>query len=369
MKILYTHDIFSTQLYGGISRYFYEIMNCIVGANGTNGNEVEVFAPTYVNKYLDNSNGVRIWGIRIPHVAKMGRFVLLANRAASHLFIKPRKNIDILHETYYTRTDCSPRKARKVITCFDMVHEKFSGIISLKDKTAIVKSEAIKRADHVICISKNTRKDLIEILGVPEEKTSVTYLACSFTPNDNFIVSPQIRKPFILYVGPRFSYKNFERFLRAFALSNFLKKEFSIICFGGGNLNDQERALANSLNIPTERLVQISGTDEKLSGLYASAAAFVYPSLYEGFGIPPLEAMTFGCPVVCSDTSSIPEVVGDAAELFDPTDEEMMCAAMERVVTDTERSKKLVDAGYDRVKQFSWTRCAQETLNIYHSLL
>jgi hypothetical protein len=146
MKIVYTHDVFSTQLYGGISRYFYEIMNCIAG---TNSHEVEVFAPIYVNRYLDNSNGIRIRGVRIPHVAKMGRFVLSANKTASRLFVKSRKNVDILHETYYTQTDCSPRKAKKVITCFDMVHEKFSEIISPKDKTAVVKAEAIK-ADHVI---------------------------------------------------------------------------------------------------------------------------------------------------------------------------------------------------------------------------
>jgi len=366
MRIIYTHDIFSTQHYGGISRYFFEIATYISQGKDE---KVEVFAPIYVTKYFHNRKGLSIRGIRIPYVAKIVQFSYLANRMVSQLLVKPRKNVDILHETYYTRTDCSPHKAKKVITCFDMVHEKFSEIISPKDKTAMIKAEAIKRADHIICISENTRKDLIEILGVPEDKTSVTYLACSFRANDNFIVSPQIGRPFILYVGPRFSYKNFERFLRAFAMSNFLKKDFSIVCFGGGSFNEQERVLANSLNIPEEQLIQMSGADEKLAGLYASAAAFVYPSLYEGFGIPPLEAMTFGCPVVCSNTSSIPEVVGDAAELFDPRDEEMMCAAMERVVTDTARSKKLIGAGYDRVKQFSWTKCAQETLNIYHSLL
>ena len=304
----------------------------------------------------------------MPHIPKMGRFVRSTNIAASRLLVKPRTDVDVFHETYYTSTDCAPRKAIKILTCFDMIHEKFSNVLSPKDKTAVVKKEAIKRADHIICISENTRKDLIELLNVPREKTSVTYLGCSLKPNE-FLSFPMSKKAFLLYVGPRFVYKNFERFLKVFAGSKLLKTEFSIICFGGGSFSDRERSLARSLHIPPDQLIQMSGTDEKLASLYASATAFVYPSLYEGFGIPPLEAMTFGCPVVASDTSSIPEVVGDAAELFDPTDEEMMCAAIERVVTDAEHSKKLIDAGYDRVKQFSWTKCAQETLNIYSSLI
>ncbi len=120
------------------------------------------------------------------------------------------------------------------------------------------------------------------------------------------------------------------------------------------NLSNEERELVNAVGIPADRLVHMSGTDDRLIELYSSAAVFVYPSLYEGFGIPPLEAMTLGCPVACSNSSSIPEVVGDAAELFDPTDEEMMCGAIERVVADTERSRKLVDEVFYRNRRLRW---------------
>ena len=113
----------------------------------------------------------------------------------------------------------------------------------------------------------------------------------------------------------------------------------------------------------------MGGGDEILAALYQQAAAFVYPSLYEGFGIPPLEAMAVGCPVICSGTSSLPEVVGDAAEVFDPQDEEAMLAAIERVLESPGRRDALVAAGRNRYQQFTWEKCAQETAAIYRKLL
>ena len=106
-----------------------------------------------------------------------------------------------------------------------------------------------------------------------------------------------------------------------------------------------------------------------LAGLYGQASVFIYPSLYEGFGIPPLEAMSYDCPVVCSKTSSIPEVVGDAGEFFDPADIESMRAAIERVVTSDSHQKLLIAKGRARLKYFSWDRCAAETLDLYMKLV
>lgn len=106
-----------------------------------------------------------------------------------------------------------------------------------------------------------------------------------------------------------------------------------------------------------------------LASIYANAAAFVYPSLYEGFGIPPLEAMSLGCPVICGNTSSIPEVVGDAGEYFDPNDTESMRVAIEAVLQSTGRSQELVAKGQAQRSLFSWQRCARETLDVYRSIL
>jgi len=157
--------------------------------------------------------------------------------------------------------------------------------------------------------------------------------------------------------------------LRAFASSKLLRNEFSIICFGGGKASAREKALLNTLDLPSDCVKYIDGNDPVLAGLYASAKMFVYPSLYEGFGIPPLEAMAFGCPVVCSNTSSIPEVVGDAAHLFDPANTSDLQAAMEAVVCSSAYAARLKSKGYERIKLFSWKKCADDTLGVYEKLL
>ncbi|MDP9052031.1 MAG: glycosyltransferase family 4 protein, partial [Acidobacteriota bacterium] len=181
-------------------------------------------------------------------------------------------------------------------------------------------------------------------------------------------LNPRLR-PFLLYVGSRLTYKNFERLLEAFAASPLLKNDFDLVCFGGGAFTSKEISLFQQLGLSDECCCQVSGDDATLAALYGSARAFVYPSLYEGFGIPPLEAMSFNCPVVCSGLSSIPEVVGNAAEMFDPYDPESIQKAIERVATDEVLRETLVSRGRERVKQFSWERCAKETLDVYSRVL
>jgi len=353
------------QKYGGVSRYFYEIANRIAAA----GNEVELFAPLYINEYFRNDCRVRPRGIKISSLPMTGRIVGAVNAAVSRLLVRPRQDVDIFHETYYSMVDCCSLSAKRVLTIHDMIHEKFANNFSRWYKTQQIKSHAVRRADHVICISENTRRDLIALLGVPKEKTSVVYLGSSLATQNVAVKPAEGGKPFILYVGSRGGYKNFEGLLRAYGHSSLLKNGFSIVCFGGGGFSASELSLAESLHISQDSILYMSGTDEILAGLYTSAAAFVCPSLYEGFGIPPLEAMSFGCPVISANVSSLPEVVGDAAELFDPADEAEMRAAIERVVSTPERAQLLVDRGYERVKQFSWEKCAQDTLNIYKKLL
>jgi len=366
VSILFTHEIFSQQKYGGISRYFYETASQIAGIDGC---EVEIFAPFYINAYFDDNSNVRPIGIKIPTVPHTGRIVRTVDNAVSRLLVKRRKDLDIFHETYYSMTDCCPRSAKRVITVYDMIDEKFADIFLQPVKTQQIKAHAVRRADHVICISENTRRDLIEILGIPEEKTSVVYLGSSFVTQKVAAKPVKVEKPFILYVGFRGGHKNFEGLLRAYGHSSLLKNNFSIVCFGRGDFSTSELSLAESLHISQDNILHLYGTDDMLAGLYTSAAAFVYPSLYEGFGISPLEAMSFGCPVVSANVSSLPEVVGDAAELFDPADDAEMCAAIERVVSTPERAQILVNRGYERAKQFSWEKCARETLNIYKNIL
>ena len=141
-------------------------------------------------------------------------------------------------------------------------------------------------------------------------------------------------------------------------------KQFEIICFGGGRFTNIEWELFNQLGLK-ERIKQFSGNDELLGQLYNSASVFVCPSLYEGFGLPLLEAMAHDCPVICSNTSSLPEVVGDAAELFDPFDIDSIGNALEKILFSTERREELINLGTHQLKHFSWKKCAEETLQIY----
>lgn len=366
MKILYDHQAFTMQKYGGVSRYFYEIANHIAAMDGR---EVEIFAPLYINEYFCNDCKVRPRGIKIPHLPKSGLIMRAVNEALSLSFLRPRRDVHIFHESYYSNADCCPRSAKRVITVHDMIHEKFADTFSRWDRTRQIKAHAVRRADHVVCVSKNTRQDLIALLGIPKQKISVVYMGYSLSTKKVAGKYVEKEKPFILYVGSRGGYKNFEGLLRAYGRSPLLKNGFSIVCFGGGGFSASELSLAESLHISQDSILHVSGTDDILAGLYASAAVFVCPSLYEGFGIPLLEAMSFGCPVLCANVSSLPEVVGDAAELFDPTDEAEMCAAIERVVSTPERAQLLVDRGYERIKQFSWEKCARDTLNVYEKLL
>ena len=366
LNILFDHQIFIFQKYGGVSRYFYEVANRIAEIPG---NKVEIFAPLYLTEYFDKNCRVRPWGIKAPASSRLERIVGVVNRELPRMLLKPRRDVDIFHETYYSVADCRPRSAKRVITVYDMIHEKFAEYFHQRDRTGEIKAHAVRRADHVICISENTRRDLIELVGVPEEKTSVVYLGYSLATKV-IVAKPAVgEKPYILYVGQRGGYKNFESLLRAYGSSPLLKNEFSVICFGGGGFTAREFALMGSLNILPNSVMYMAGDDDVLAGLYAAAAVFVYPSLYEGFGIPPLEAMSFDCPVVCANTSSLPEVVGDAAELFNPADEASMCKALERVVTSKERVNFLIERGRERCKLFSWEKCASETLDVYKKVL
>ena len=362
MKVIFDHQIFEDQRYGGISRYFVELAREL---NLVPGCQAAVAAASHFNEYLRTS--------ALPgfHHYSPARFRGAARlRAAANRWTAPALarllGAEVVHATYFRP---AARRAGRplVLTVYDMIHEVFPGT---DDFTAGMKRRAVAAADHVICISHQTRSDLIRLLGVPEEKTSVTHLSHSI-PVLHAASSSNLanaERPYLLYVGFRFGYKNFEGFLHAFAASSRLRQEFDIMCFGGGPFTPPELALADTLGLRDAQLRHAAGDDESLARAYTEAHAFVYPSAYEGFGIPPLEAMARGCAVICSDSSSIPEVVGSAAELFDPNDRESMLNALEAVCFDPSRRAQLRAAGLRRQAMFTWRRCAEETARIYSSL-
>jgi glycosyltransferase involved in cell wall biosynthesis len=174
--------------------------------------------------------------------------------------------------------------------------------------------------------------------------------------------------PYLLYVGSRASYKNFQGLLDAYAASAWMRTNFSLLCFGGGDFTSAERAAISTAGVDA-RIRYLGGSDAVLAACYAHASLFVCPSLYEGFGIPVLEAMSLDCPVACSNSSSLPEVVGDAAALFDPLDRDSIRSALESVLGSPSAATALKERGRIRRQQFSWRSCAENTIDIYRRVL
>jgi len=365
MRIAYDHQIFSGQAYGGVSRYFFEVANRI---RKFEGYDVSVLSPLYVNKYLTSEPLLKVWGMNVNQLPRPRRITQMLNgelvRWKLHQ-VQP----DIVHETYYLNRKLAPHKSKIVLTVYDMIQEKFPQFFPPHDKTSQLKKAAVDRADHIVCISENTREDLIDVLGVARERTSVTHLAYSPSLRGTEPLVRVIDRPYIAYVGTRGGYKNFSGLIEALAVSTFLRTNFAIVCFGGGEFTTKEREEMADAGLVADQVVLMKGADEVLESVYRGAAAFVYPSLYEGFGLPPLEAMSADCPVVCSRTSSLPEVCGDAAEYFDPTQPESIASAIERAVASNERRQELVAFGRLQSRKFSWDQCARQTAAIYERLL
>jgi glycosyltransferase involved in cell wall biosynthesis len=363
LQLIYDYQIFFWQKYGGISRYIYEIATRLSQDSNFN---VKILAMGYINEYLKDCKQNIVCGFPIPNIPKTGNIRDRFNYQMSKILLHQSPPA-IIHETFYSLRKLAPKQTKKVLTVYDLTDEKFN------PESEIIKHKAvsIKRADRIICISQNTKSDLIEILSVEPSKISVIYLGCSLHENElnNQSKQQSFDFPYILYVGERYGYKNFDRLLEAYASSPTLKKDFKLVYFGSAQLGTKELEKAKQMGIEPDSLVYCSGNDALLKQLYQEAATFVYPSLYEGFGIPPLEAMSLGCPVVCSNTSSLPEVVGEAAELFDPYNIENITHALETVLYSTKRTEKLRLLGRERAKLFSWQQCARQTKEVYLSLI
>ena len=366
VKIVYDYQIFSWSRYGGISRYIYELAT---RTSQSNNFEVQIAAGFYVNKYLEKCSPNLVKGWQIPVIPKSSRLVSAINAELSKIWLNHSKP-NIVHETYYSKKRTAPKQCKTVITVYDMIHEKFGHLMSEREsKFSIIKAEAIRRADHIICISQNTKQDLIDILDIDPKIISTIYLGYSLQSHENFEETPKVSEPYILYVGERrLEYKNFKRLLQAYASRRVIFDNFKLVCCGVKSFSDDEIAMFKSFDIDDDHFIHISGDDKILANLYTHASAFVYPSLYEGFGIPPLEAMSFSCPVVCSNTSSIPEVVSDAGEYFNPYELASIADALERVLFSQERTKEIIIRGKERVNYFSWDACAEQTQLVYDSL-
>lgn len=234
----------------------------------------------------------------------------------------------------------------------------------------------IKKLTLVLTVSESSKCDIVEYAGVPEEKVIVTPLAANnklYHPRgrgeciSNLQDSIKVRDPYILYIS-RIEHpgKNHARLIKAFAQ---LKRDEKIphqLVLAGSDWGRAEAVheVADKCGFSDDIMFTGFVNSDDLPNLYCGCDLFVFPSLYEGFGLPVLEAMSCGVPVACSNISSLPEVAGEAGLLFDPYEVESIAAEMKRIVTDTETAKRYVDAGLERSSQFTWERTARQTLQV-----
>jgi glycosyltransferase involved in cell wall biosynthesis len=270
--------------------------------------------------------------------------------------------------------------ARTALTIHDLSFMRYPECSSPPLLEYLMRSvpRSVARADLLLADSASTRQDLVDLLGVPEERVRVVYAGVEerFAPvQDDALVRATlhqygIQRPYILGLGTLQPRKNFVRLIRAY---DRLRRERNLphqLIIGGGRgwLYEEIDACIESLGLHEQ--VRLIGfvNDNDLPALYTAADVFAFPSLYEGFGIPVLEAMACGTPVVTATASSLPEVAGDAALLVSPTDEEALADALWRALDDTALRETLRRRGFEQVQRFTWKAAAQQLLASYTEL-
>lgn len=364
MKILFDYEIFYQQKVGGISSYFIHLANELTN----NGMHIKFSCPLHKNVYLDQVPNKYKYGFNIKKFPESFKFLIEnINFFFTQKMIKNYKP-EIVHQTYYSSQN-KKKNVKLVCTVYDMINEKFPNFFYNSNVITQIKKKTIFNADHVFCISQRTKQDLMEIFNIKEKKISVTLLASTITKNinknPNFIATGNN----LLFVGSRYGYKNFEGFIKAFSSSKFLTNNFKIIAFGGERYSKIDFDILKKNNIKKESIIFLNDRDCNLVDLYKSVSALIYPSLYEGFGLPILEAMGLGCPVISSNGGSLPEVGGSKLKYFNPNQIENIANVLEEVLSSEEIKKELIEYGFKRNSEFSWSKCALETIDAYKNIL
>jgi glycosyltransferase involved in cell wall biosynthesis len=360
MKILYDYKIFYQQNAGGISNYFYNLGNEILKLN----EDIRIYSPIHKNLYLKKIKYKKNKNYFIPNLPSVGKsFYENINHKLTDNFIKNFQP-DIVHETYYSNKNYD-KKCKTVCTVYDMINEIYPKNFSNSKIVSKMKLETIRRSDKIICISYKTKEDLINIFSINENKIDVVYLASGFSNNNSNINLKKRYSNFLLFVGSRYGYKNFENFIKAYSRSSILKNNFKLLFFGGEKISKFDYQVLNENKLNLSDILFLDDSNSNLEFLYKNVAALIYPSLYEGFGIPILEAMTFGCPVLSSDGGSLKEVGGDGIEYFDPNEIDDISHKLEKVLFSEKILRNQIEYGLKRCKKFSWKKCADKTLKIY----
>ncbi len=357
LKLYVDNIVFQLQKAGGISVYWAEHARRLM-RSGADATFIEQHGPcgNIFREELALDKGRILYEKRLP--LRLLRYLPLQAKI---------RGMSLFHSSYYRV--CRQRDVVNVVTVYDFIYERFnSGLKKLVH--AVQKRYALEHADGIICISENTRADLLHFYpwaGEKEVRVIHTGAGDDYFPLEQggggCIPGGPVPGKYILYVGARDGYKNFAA---AVAVLGLLP-DYDLVMVGGGALSatetrDLEAGLAG-------RYRHLGSPDNReLNLLYNNAVCLFYPSSYEGFGIPLVEAMRAGCPVVATGASSIPEVVGSAGVLVDPRDAQGTADRI-RGLEDASLRRAIIAAGFDQARKFSWDRCFDETMGFYEQLL
>jgi glycosyltransferase involved in cell wall biosynthesis len=365
MQIVYDSTLFLQDNVGGVARYFVELGNRISVAPGNEHLIVKVLAGLNASRVsaADFREGVYS-GRRMPTFRGSWRVYKALNDVAMQAGLCARlAEPTILHETYYGAPPLWNARVKRVMTVYDMIweEEEFTGT---ETWVARAKRISASRADGILFISESTRRAFRR--HYPQRCAEAVVHLGSELRTTRARRHPDVAWPYVLFVGRREFYKNWNMVVDAIALRQLWKTHGLVNV--GGPLTAAENKRLRAAGIPAERVVTLRCDDDGLADLYAAADCFVFPSKVEGFGIPLLEAARCGCPIACSDIPVFREILPAGPWYFDPASAESVAAAMEACIT-AGRSDSQVEGSRRAAEEFSWQRTADQTLDFYKSLL
>lgn len=370
MEIAIIIDFVDDAKGSGIATYASNLAKNLARLDCTNS---YVLVHSQIGDIAKNTESLIIPRYRFPFGKEIRKFLLMP-RALNG------RRLDIVHETYHFGPFLLRSKYKKIVTVHDIVPLLFRDVHGVRSilRHKLGLHVIANRVDKIITVSNSTKRDLVEHLNISERKIAVVYEAADerYSPISKDIVEAVKKKynihwPFILFVGTLEPRKNIPMLIKAF----YKMKNMSIGCkfrlVIAGKKGWKYEGIFNTvdkLNLQKDVLFTGYIPEEDMPALYNAATLFVYPSLYEGFGLPPLEAMACGTPVITSNTSSLPEVVGDAGIMIDPYDVDALAKAMYDMLTNDGLRENFVREGLKRARMFSWEKCAIETLKVYREV-